>query len=61
MSLTVKDNEFVVLCVHLPGASEDELRIAKVSLNGKEFCDIPLDKQTMDFHSEIKVCFFVSF
>lgn len=60
MALSVKENEFVVLCAHLPGETAEELRIAKASLNGREFCDIPVDKQSMKFHSEVSVCYLCS-
>lgn len=57
MALSVKENEFIVLCVHVPGETDEELRIIKISLNGKEFSDIPVDKQAMSFHSEVMVSY----
>lgn len=55
MALTIKENEFVILCVHVPGATEEELLVPKVSLNGKEFFDFPQGVQGMAFHPEVKV------
>lgn len=57
MALKVKEDEFVVLCVHAPGESVEDLAIIKVSLDGKEFFNIPLDKQHIKFHKEVLVSY----
>lgn len=57
MALNVKSNEFVVLCIHVPGTTEQDLLVVKASLDGKSFCNIPLDKQAIKFHPEIMVSY----
>lgn len=52
--LQVDENEFVILVIRPVGREIDNLLVPKVSLNGKEFYDIPYELQDIEKHQIIK-------